>query len=219
VFASSQVINRDARASLRSRLPHGGRGGGVEGAGGSDSGLSVLSVFHDVDSIMFRFRIGKSADELQPIRERLEEAEVRLGQLEAILDRIDNRIRTIVQGEDGLVTRREVTDALVQQEDHAHHISRELEELRTAVARGIEDVERRENRIKATVGRARKELHEHGLSSPGLEAEYRELQVVDGGGGEGPGLHAMREDVGRSRPDTAGIPGIVTEEDLQQLGG
>jgi len=53
----------------------------------------------------------------------------------------------------------------------------------TAVAEGIQHVERAENRIKATVRRARRELEDGGVRSPGLEAEARDLFDDDAGGG------------------------------------
>jgi len=65
----------------------------------------------------------------------------------------------------------------------ANH-AQEIERLTLAVADGISQVSRAQNRINNAIGRARKELADHGLESPGLEAEYDELRIVDGGAGE-----------------------------------
>lgn len=55
-----------------------------------------------------------------------------------------------------------------------------------AVDNAIRDVTRKENRIRATVRRAREEFEESGHLSPGLEAEATELFGADGeGSGQG----------------------------------
>jgi predicted nucleic acid-binding Zn-ribbon protein len=64
-------------------------------------------------------------------------------------------------------------------------LQRKITELVHAISEGIERTERSERRIKASVRRARKELAEVGLEDPTLEAEVAELQLLDGGGGEG----------------------------------
>lgn len=67
------------------------------------------------------------------------------------------------------------------------HTRKEIESLRAGhtlitevVDNALLETKRRESRIRSTVSRARRELAEHGLESPGLEAEYGELQVIDG---------------------------------------
>lgn len=52
-------------------------------------------------------------------------------------------------------------------------------EIRGAVALAIEQEDRREKRIKATVRRARKELRDQHLEDPALDAEWEQLQLVD----------------------------------------
>lgn len=79
----------------------------------------------------------------------------------------------------------------------------------TAVDEGIRDVKRRENRVRATVRRAREELEDGGLKSPGLDAEALELFGSDGAGGEGGGVPAVPDNVASDQPGNrfAAFPG------------
>lgn len=144
------------------------------------------------------------------LRSRLEAVEERVEGLGGLLDGIDARIKRILQGEDGLASRSELAT-----------LSSGLEELRTAVAHGIENVERRENRIRSTVGRALKVLDEHGFDpSPGLEAEARGLFGEHEGRGEAEGVQPVREDLESSRvalEALEGIPGHFGAEDFQTV--
>jgi hypothetical protein len=81
--------------------------------------------------------------------------------------------------------------------------------LTLAVAEGIKHVERAENRIRATIGRARKELEEVGVEHPGLEAEYAELSVLDGGGGQSAPMPQMHENV---VPTQSSVPGVSPDQ-------
>lgn len=93
-------------------------------------------------------------------------------------------------------------------------------DIEIAVAEGIKHVERAENRIKSTVRRAKQQLAEHGLESPGLEAESAELRVIDGGGGAQSELPAVPTEVVGPRPTTlVGVPGDWTPEELRVIGG
>lgn len=95
------------------------------------------------------------------------------------------------------------------------------DQLTMAVAEGIENVQRAERRVRATVARARKELREHGMESAGLEAEWSELRERDGDGGEGEGVPPVQEHVARdpSAPLELGdaYPGAWTQADLELL--
>lgn len=84
-----------------------------------------------------------------------------------------------------------------------------IDTLRLAVAEGIQHVERSENRIKATVRRAREKFAEEGFESPGLDAEAAELRLIDGGGGEEGELPAVRQSV--ESPQSS-IPGVTPEQ-------
>jgi len=58
----------------------------------------------------------------------------------------------------------------------------EMERLKEAVAHGITQVSRNENRIQKTVTSARRLVREAGLEHAGIEAEYEELQPPDAEG-------------------------------------
>jgi len=59
-----------------------------------------------------------------------------------------------------------------------------LADLTTALDLGVSRVQRSENRVRAIVQSARKELADAGFEHPGVEAEAAQLQPVDGTGGE-----------------------------------
>lgn len=82
-------------------------------------------------------------------------------------------------------------------------------DINTAVAEGIKHVERAENRIRATVRRAREELEEGGVRSPGLEAEARDLFGEHGDGGGARGVPPVPNGVGGGQPgrDFSAFPG------------
>lgn len=80
-----------------------------------------------------------------------------------------------------------------------------LTNLTLAVAEGIAHVERAENRIRATVARARRELQESGVESPGLEAEARELRVIDGGRSDESEVPTMRAPVAPAPAPPVGL--------------
>ena len=85
----------------------------------------------------------------------------------------------------------------------------ELVTVKAAVAEGIEHVERVENRIRGTIKRARKELRDGGIESPGVEAEVRSLSLVDGPGGEGPSMPLLPQPV--DEPGSS-VPGVSPEQ-------
>lgn len=80
-------------------------------------------------------------------------------------------------------------------------------DINTAVAEGIKHVERAENRIRATVRRAREELEEGGVRSPGLEAEARELSLFDGARGGESSVPTVPPNVASSGNRFAAFPG------------
>jgi len=93
-----------------------------------------------------------------------------------------------------------------------------LKRLTIAVADGIEHIDRKEKRIDATVGRARAQLAEHDLTSPGLDAEASEIQLVDGAGSEEQGVPAVREEVAGLAEAPSSVPG-VTRAQLRAIRG
>jgi len=85
----------------------------------------------------------------------------------------------------------------------------EFANVKAAVAEGIEHVERVENRIRGTIKRARKELRDGGLESPGLEAEVGSLSLVDGEGGGTPSMPVLSQPV---EPARSSVPGVSPEQ-------
>lgn len=90
-------------------------------------------------------------------------------------------------------------------------IEEELRDQKLAIAEGIERVDRAERRVRAAVGRAKKRMEELGYVDEGLEAEAAQLRELDGGPGEGEGMHPVPSDVGRDAEDfrraLAALPG------------
>lgn len=133
--------------------------------------------------------------DLEPLKRRMDELEARLGNLdEGVLDGIQRRITELKRAD---------------------------EDLRTAIDLGIREVERRDNRIQSTVSRALKKLAANGEEpTPGLEAEARELRLLDAGRGEDEGVQLVRDDVGEAQAalqSLEGIPGEVGEEDVETM--
>jgi len=97
----------------------------------------------------------------------------------------------------------------------------ELKDFTLAIDHGISHVKRAQRRINATITRARKELSDLGVESPGLDAEFEELREGDGdGSGEGE-LPAVPEGVGEvaAHFDTIGLPGEGLTEEHFRLAG
>jgi len=82
-------------------------------------------------------------------------------------------------------------------------------DVRAAVAHGIEDIERVDNRIKATIRRTKTQLEEAGIESPALNAESEHFRVIDGGGGNESGLPPVQEELGEVQ---SSIPGVSAAE-------
>lgn len=92
-------------------------------------------------------------------------------------------------------------------------------DINLAVAEGIKHVERAENRIKATIRRAREELEEGGVRSPGLEAEALELFGPNGEGGGGGRMSAVPTHMDGHHDDFSAFPGAWLPEHLAALRG
>lgn len=91
-------------------------------------------------------------------------------------------------------------------------------ELITAVAEGIDRVDRAESRVQATLSSAEKKFKKAGFEAPGVEAEIEGLRLLDGAGsGEGgmlPVQEGVESDGGRPSP----VPGLTLGE-LKQVRG
>lgn len=86
-----------------------------------------------------------------------------------------------------------------------------------AVDEGVREISRKENRIRATVRRAREELEAEGARSPALDAEALELQQGDGGGGGPQAVPAVPAGLGRF--NAYDLPGDWRDEDVAALMG
>ena len=84
-----------------------------------------------------------------------------------------------------------------------------LQKQTLAISEGIERVTRAENRINNTVQRARKELKKLGYTDSGLEAEDRELRLLDAGRGDGSGLHEVQEELEDPDEAVSSVPGVT----------
>jgi len=93
------------------------------------------------------------------------------------------------------------------------------DDLTIAVSEGVKNVQRAENRIRATVRRAREELGALGVESPGLEAEATELRLVDGGRGEAGGVPTVPTEMGGPPAAPPGFPGTWSPDHLAYLRG
>jgi len=128
------------------------------------------------------------------------------GQARSGPSRIDQEQREAISRIQGEVSA--LTDATRSLRAHLVDVDAWRNDIVVAVAEGIKHVERAENRVRATVRRAREELDSLGVEHPGLEAEARELRLVDGGGGREEGVPSVPEGVGPGEPDApAGFPG------------
>lgn len=89
-------------------------------------------------------------------------------------------------------------------------LRQDLEDQGMRIQEEVANSERRENRIRGTVTRARQELSQIGVEHPGLEAEAAQLHLLDGGGGEGSGMHGVPPGVGGG--ESSSIPGVSVEQ-------
>jgi hypothetical protein len=133
---------------------------------------------------------------------QLTELGARLGKLEAVLNQIELRLDPLLELPDELARVRDLAlEAVAQAQDalETHAVARAHEErlnmLTLAVAEGIAHVDRAEARIRATVGRARRQLRDAGLEDPGVEAEAGQLFGVDEETGRAQRLPAVPADV------------------------
>lgn len=94
-----------------------------------------------------------------------------------------------------------------------------VEDVNIAVAEGIKHVDRAENRIKATVRRAREKLDDAGLDGGALDAEAQHLYDGDGRGSPGPRLLEMPARVADDDSAPAPFPGAFTVADLKRIRG
>jgi len=93
-----------------------------------------------------------------------------------------------------------------------------IKDLTIGIAEGIKGYEKSERRVQATIQRARKQLKERGLESPALDAEDRDLRLVDGAGGDEFGVPAVPSEVAQAPDQASSVPGVTLEQ-LQRARG
>lgn len=91
-----------------------------------------------------------------------------------------------------------------------------------AIEEGIQHVDRSERRVRAVVKRAQERLADAGYEDVGVEAEADGLRSIDVPRGGPEGMQTVLEDVDdgdeAAPADWSGIPGLVTPENLRELG-
>lgn len=116
--------------------------------------------------------------------------------------------RAVLEALDGLL------EASQNQAAQIERVQADYKALVVAVDEGIQDVRRRENRIRASVRRAQEELEEHGVSVPSIEAEASELRSLDGERGEPERMPAVHQDMEERRAVFGSIPGAFDPEEV-----
>lgn len=128
---------------------------------------------------------------------------VRLGEYLLAKEELDTRPQPVYVNE-------EYEAAIRRAEGRLDQLETGAQELRIAVAHGIQEAERRENRIKATVASAQRKLRESGVESPGVEAEAIELFGGNADPGNEGGVPAVYETVAGGA--TSSVPGVTAEQ-------
>jgi len=127
--------------------------------------------------------------------------------IEGRLDKVEASIRS-----DGTASLQAALDLLETSQHNLQDQTSDLVErigrLTLGVAEGIEKVERKERRIDAVIGRARKELKGHGLESPALDSENHELRLIDGAGSEEQGMPTVPKEVAEPAEQASSVRGV-----------
>ena len=116
----------------------------------------------------------------------------------AILD-VAREVQAIPSADDLRPDLGPIEDQLAQHQDLLDGFEVRVKDLMIAISEGIERTSRAENRVKATITRARKELANSGLVDPSLEAEVAELRLVDGDGSQNDGMQHVPENLEEPR--------------------
>lgn len=108
-------------------------------------------------------------------------------------------------------------EAIVVEHPDIAGLQARMADLTQAVADGIQRVARSENRVRAIVAGARRELSEAGFEHSGVEAEASELHDVDGKPSDEEQVPAVPADVDDSAVPSS-IPGVTREQMLRGRG-
>jgi len=149
---------------------------------------------------MFRY-IKHRLDEASDLVTRLVEA------LEGILEQVRSAESPTVN-----VQMPEMLGAPAVEDPRIEALETKIHDLVLAVSEGIQRVTRSENRVRAIVQGARRELAEHGFEHAGVEAEAGELRERDGDPSNEEELHAVPPDVGNGDDAPSPIPGVTVGE-------
>lgn len=98
---------------------------------------------------------------------------------------------------------------------HIAALAARMDDLTTAVDEGIKRVQRSENRVRAIVDGAKKQLSDAGYEHAGVDAEASELRELDAGVRGAESVPAVRPDVADGFDAPSSIPG-VTVGDIQR---
>ena len=102
--------------------------------------------------------------------------------------------------------------APVMEDPRIEGLEAKIDNLTLAVAEGIQRVHRSENRVRAVIASARRELADQGFEHAGVEAEARELRELDGKPSDDEPVPAVPDDVGNGTQAPSAIPGVTVGE-------
>jgi len=91
-------------------------------------------------------------------------------------------------------------------------LENKLTDLTMALSDGIQRVQRSENRVRAIVQGAKRDLAEAGFEHAGVEAEAAELRRVDGSDSEAEQVPTVPQDVADDQRGPSSIPGVSVGE-------
>lgn len=91
-------------------------------------------------------------------------------------------------------------------------LQRRMDDLTNAVGDGILRVQRSENRIRAIVDGAKKQLAEAGFEHPGVEAEFNQLRELDGTDQPEEPVPAVPESLELVPGSPSSVPGVTIEQ-------
>ena len=125
-------------------------------------------------------------------------------QLSGYLARLE-RVESAPASDDRVTNLEELATA---QDARLDELQTKVKDLTFAVSEGIERTDRAERRVRGVIARARKELAARGYEDPGLEAEDKELRIVNGDGGQDQQLPLVSEDVAKGADEASSIRGV-----------
>lgn len=132
-------------------------------------------------------------------------------QLRALNDGTQGRLGDIQEALEGIKLLEATAPELVD-DPRIAALALRIDELTSAVSEGILRVQRSENRVRAIVQGARRELAEQGFEHAGVEAELEQLRIEDGNSGEPQPVPAVPASVEDVTQVASSIPGVTLAE-------